>query len=68
MNPEHTDGTITCRGASRLVCGARDVPLDAAEKAALTTHLAGCARCSIAARQFAELFRQLDECLARPGD
>ncbi len=58
---------VTCRGASRLVCGARDVPLTAAEQAALADHLAGCARCSIAARQFAALFRQLDDCLARSG-
>lgn len=56
---------VSCRGASRLVCGARDVPLSATEQAALADHLAHCDRCSIAARQFAELFRQLDDCLAR---
>lgn len=56
---------ITCRDSTWLVSCARDGALSAAEAERLAAHLAGCAACQVASRQFARLFAQLDTLLAR---
>lgn len=52
--------TLSCRDTTWLVCGARDTPLDAEQTRLLDEHIATCAACQVAARQFADLFGQLD--------
>ena len=56
---------LTCRDTTYLVCGARDAPLDAGQRRLLDEHLAGCAACQVASRQFDTLFGQLDMLFAR---
>jgi predicted anti-sigma-YlaC factor YlaD len=56
---------ITCRDTTWLVSSARDQPLTARQARQLDAHLAGCAACQVASRQFAQLFAQLDTLLAR---
>lgn len=56
---------ITCRDSTWLVSCARDGALTPAEAGQLAAHLAGCAACQVASRQFAQLFAQLDTLLAR---
>ena len=56
---------ITCRDTTWLVSSARDQPLTPQQARQLTAHLAGCAACQVASRQFAQLFAQLDTLLAR---
>lgn len=51
---------LTCRATTYLVCGARDQALTATQHSQLAHHLQGCDACRIAARQFADLFAQLD--------
>lgn len=62
-----TDTTkpITCRDTTWLVSSARDQPLTPEQARQLAAHLAGCAACQVASRQFAHLFAQLDALLAR---
>jgi len=62
-----TDATtpITCRDTTWLVSSARDQPLTPQQARQLAAHLAGCAACQVASRQFAQLFAQLDTLLAR---
>ncbi|WP_208280667.1 zf-HC2 domain-containing protein [Massilia oculi] len=60
-----TTSAITCRDTTWLVSGARDQPLTPHQARQLAAHLAGCAACQVASRQFAQLFAQLDTLLAR---
>lgn len=60
-----TAPAITCRDTTWLVSGARDQPLTPQQARQLAAHLAGCAACQVASRQFARLFAQLDTLLAR---
>lgn len=57
--------TITCRDTTYLVCEARDRSLSPAEQAQLSGHIQTCPYCQVAAKQFSELFSQLDDLLAR---
>ena len=59
------DCPITCRDTTWLVSAARDGELDEAGHAALQAHIAGCAFCRAASRQFSDLFRSLDLLLAK---
>ncbi len=56
---------ITCRDTTWLVSSARDGQLTPQQARQLAAHLAGCAACQVASRQFAQLFAQLDVLLAR---
>ena len=56
---------LTCRETTYLVCGDRDEPMTDAQRRQLEAHLATCAACQVAARQFAQLFGQLDTLLAK---
>ena len=56
---------LSCRDTTWLVCGARDTPLDAEQARLLDEHIATCAACQVAARQFAALFGQLDDLFGR---
>lgn len=56
---------ITCRDSTWLVSCARDGALTPDEARQLADHLARCAACQVASRQFAQLFAQLDTLLAR---
>lgn len=60
-----TTTPITCRDTTWLVSSARDQPLTSRQARQLAAHLAGCAACQVASRQFAQLFAQLDTLLAR---
>jgi hypothetical protein len=60
-----TTNPITCRDTTWLVSSARDQPLTPQQARQLAAHLAGCAACQVASRQFAQLFAQLDALLAR---
>lgn len=62
-----TPTPITCRDTTWLVSSARDAPLTPQQARKLAAHLAGCAACQVASRQFAQLFAQLDTLLARDG-
>ena len=59
--------SITCRDTTWLVSSARDGQLTPQQARQLAAHLAGCAACQVASRQFAQLFAQLDTLLARDG-
>ncbi len=56
---------ITCRDTTWLVSSARDQPLTPQHARQLAAHVAGCAACQVASRQFAQLFALLDTLLAR---
>ena len=56
---------LTCRDTTYLVCSARDTPLEVHQRQLLDEHLATCAACQVASRQFADLFGQLDVLFAR---
>lgn len=56
---------ITCRDTTWLVSCARDGALTAREANQLANHLAGCAACQVASKQFVQLFAQRDTLLAR---
>lgn len=60
-----TTTPITCRDTTWLVSCARDGALTPIETRQLAAHLAGCAACQVASRQFGQLFAQLDTLLAR---
>ena len=60
-----TTTPITCRDTTWLASSARDGQLTPQQAHQLTAHLAGCAACQVASRQFAQLFAQLDTLLAR---
>lgn len=56
---------LTCRETTYLVCGDRDVPMTDEQRRQLEAHLATCDACQVAARQFAQLFGQLDTLFAK---
>lgn len=56
---------LTCRETTYLVCGDRDEPMTDEQRRQLQAHLATCAACQVAARQFARLFGQLDTLLSK---
>ncbi len=56
---------ITCRDTTVMVSAARDGELDAAGRAALLQHIADCPYCKDASKQFAALFQNLDQLLAK---
>lgn len=58
-------GGISCRDSTHLVSEARDRTLDDDDQQRLTTHVAHCPHCRIAARQFSDLFARVDLLLAR---
>jgi len=65
MSQGAATSSITCRDTTYLVCEARDRSLSADEQASLTHHIQTCPYCQVAAKQFSQLFSQLDELLAR---
>jgi Leu/Phe-tRNA-protein transferase len=58
-------GPLTCRQTTYLVCGDRDEPMTDAQRRQLQAHLTTCGACQVAARQFAQLFGQLDTLFAK---
>jgi hypothetical protein len=64
-HPDHGAGLFNCTDAARLVCEERDRALLVAEQQALGAHLETCPYCQAARRQFAAVFRDLDELLGK---
>lgn len=65
MSQDASTSSITCRDTTYLVCEARDRSLTADEQQLLAGHIQTCPYCQVAAKQFSQLFSQLDELLAR---
>ncbi|HMV54404.1 MAG TPA: zf-HC2 domain-containing protein [Rhodocyclaceae bacterium] len=65
MSSHDTPGRLTCRETTYLVSDARDRPLTDLEVSQLQAHIAGCAACQVASRQFAQVFAAVDAYLCR---
>ncbi|WP_300759685.1 hypothetical protein [Janthinobacterium sp.] len=65
MSQAAPTSSITCRDTTYLVCEARDRSLSPDEQVSLTNHIQICPYCQVAAKQFSQLFSQLDDLLAR---
>lgn len=66
-NVNEKNAELTCRGTTYLVSDARDRLLTAEEQFRLSSHIQKCPKCQVAARQFFDLFSQLDVFFGRDG-